>query len=42
LQAAKGKSVLFAKGKIIGKFDNEEILSVLVKEIENITGEKIL
>ncbi|RZD14238.1 MAG: flavodoxin-dependent (E)-4-hydroxy-3-methylbut-2-enyl-diphosphate synthase [Candidatus Acidulodesulfobacterium ferriphilum] len=42
IAGGKGKSVLFAKGKIIGKFDNEEILSVLIKEIENITGEKIL
>ncbi len=42
IAGGKGMSVLFARGKIIGKFDNKEILSVLIKKIESITGEKIL
>lgn len=41
IAGGKGKSALFSKGKIIGKFDNKDILDVLLLEIENITGEKI-
>ncbi len=41
IAGGKGKSVLFSKGKIIGKYDNKEILQALIAEIESITGEKI-
>ena len=41
IAGGRGKSVLFSKGKIIGKFDNKEILKALISRIENITGEKI-
>lgn len=41
IAGGKSKSVLFSRGKIMGKFDNSEILSALIHEIENITGEKI-
>ncbi len=36
----KDKSVLFSKGKVVGKYGNEEILDALISEIERITGEK--
>lgn len=42
IAGGKGKSVLFSKGKIIGKYDNKEILGALINEIENITGEKLI
>ncbi len=41
IAGGKEKSVLFSKGKIIGRYDNKEIFDVLIKEVENITGEKI-
>ncbi len=41
IAGGKEKSVLFSKGKIIGKFYNKDILKALINEIENITGEKI-
>jgi (E)-4-hydroxy-3-methylbut-2-enyl-diphosphate synthase len=41
IAGGKRKSVLFSGGKIIGKYDNKEILGALIEEIENITGEKI-
>ena len=41
IAGGKEKSVLFSGGKMVGKFDNSEILEVLLKEIESITGEKI-
>lgn len=41
IAGGKEKSVLFSKGKIIGKFGNDEIFKVLIEEIENLTGEKI-
>ena len=41
IAGGRGKSVLFSKGKTIGKYDNREILKALIDEIENITGEKI-
>jgi len=41
IAGGKKRSVLFSKGKIVGKYDNKEILGALMKEIENITGEKI-
>jgi len=41
IAGGKERSVLFSKGKIVGKYDNKEILGALIKEIENITGEKI-
>ncbi|MHB8232113.1 MAG: flavodoxin-dependent (E)-4-hydroxy-3-methylbut-2-enyl-diphosphate synthase [bacterium] len=42
IAGGKGRSVLFSKGKILGKYDNKEIFNALIREIENITGEKIL
>ncbi len=41
IAGGRNKSVLFSKGKIIGKYDNKEILQALINEVENITGEKI-
>ena len=41
IAGGREKSVLFSKGKVIGKFDNKEILNALINQIENITGEKI-
>ncbi len=42
IAGGKGKSVLFSGGKIIGKYNNSEIMDALINEIENITGEKII
>ena len=41
IAGGREKSVLFSKGKVIGKFDNKEILNALISRIESITGEKI-
>ena len=41
IAGGREKSVLFSKGKIIGKYDKKEILQALINEVENITGEKI-
>ncbi|MHB1661241.1 MAG: flavodoxin-dependent (E)-4-hydroxy-3-methylbut-2-enyl-diphosphate synthase [bacterium] len=41
IAGGKERSVLFSKGKIVGKYDNKDILGALINEIENITGEKI-
>ncbi len=41
IAGGKEKSVLFSGGKMIGKYDNKDILKALIQEIENITGEKI-
>ncbi len=40
LAGGKEKSVLFSRGKMIGKYGNNEILAALVKEVESLTGEK--
>jgi (E)-4-hydroxy-3-methylbut-2-enyl-diphosphate synthase len=41
IAGGREKSVLFSGGKMIGKYDNKEILNALIQEIESITGEKI-
>ena len=42
IAGGKKKSVLFSKGKIAGKYNNNEIMDALINEIEKITGEKII
>ncbi len=42
IAGGKNKSVLFSRGKIIGKYDNRDILNALINGVENITGEKIV
>jgi (E)-4-hydroxy-3-methylbut-2-enyl-diphosphate synthase len=41
IAGGKDKSVLFINGKIVGKYDNKDIMDILVIEIEKITGEKV-
>ena len=42
IAGGKEKSVLFSKGKIVGKYNNNEVMNALINEIEKITGEKII
>jgi (E)-4-hydroxy-3-methylbut-2-enyl-diphosphate synthase len=42
IAGGKEKSVLFSKGKIVGKYNNNEAMDALINEIEKITGEKII
>jgi (E)-4-hydroxy-3-methylbut-2-enyl-diphosphate synthase len=41
IAGGRGKGLLFKKGKIVGRYPENELLAVLLQEVESMTGEKV-